>query len=165
MKYITTLEGEQFEIDINENGRVTFDGQVIDVDMVNVANTSTYSVIIDGMSFDVTIDEAEELYHVMMKGGLFEVTVEDEQLRRLAGLKGGFGAPVGEVLIKAPMPGVIVDVPVEAGQGVSKGDIVVILESMKMQNEFKAPRQGTVHEVRVRAGDRVEQNAIMVTIS
>lgn len=165
MKYITTVEGEQLTIDINKEGQVTVNGQVINVNMVAVPDTTTYSVIVDGRSYDVTVDEAEDVYHVMMNGGVFDVKVEDERTRRLAGLKGGFGPPVGEVLIKAPMPGVIVSVPVTAGQEVSKGDIVVILESMKMQNEFKAPRDGVIHQVRVALGDKVEQNTIMVTIS
>jgi glutaconyl-CoA/methylmalonyl-CoA decarboxylase subunit gamma len=69
------------------------------------------------------------------------------------------------VVLKAPMPGVIVDVLVTAGQNVKRGEVVVVLESMKMQNEFKSPRDGKVHAIRVNKGDRVEQNAIMVTIT
>jgi len=58
-----------------------------------------------------------------------------------------------------------VEVLVTPGQAVEQGDILAILESMKMQNEFKAPRAGQVHAVRVTAGDRVDQGAIMVTIA
>jgi biotin carboxyl carrier protein len=72
---------------------------------------------------------------------------------------------VGEVLIKAPMPGVIAHVFVEEGQAVTKGEVVVILESMKMQNEFKSPKDGTIKSVRIQAGDKIDQQAIMVTIS
>jgi biotin carboxyl carrier protein len=165
VRYIATVDREQFTIDINQEGQVTVDDEVLNVNMVSVVDTPTYSLVIDGRSHDVTIDEADEVYQVMMKGGVFDVKVEDERTRRLAGLKGGFNPPVGELLIRAPMPGIIVDVPIVSGQPVSKGDIVVILESMKMQNEFKAPRNGTVHEIRVKPGDKVDQNAIMVTIS
>ena len=59
----------------------------------------------------------------------------------------------------------MVEIPVKQGQEVKRGDIVVILESMKMQNEFKAPRDGTVHVIRVAPGDKVEQNTIMLTIA
>jgi biotin carboxyl carrier protein len=83
----------------------------------------------------------------------------------LAGLKGGPGALTGEVVIKAPMPGVVIDVSISQGQEVEQGDILVVLESMKMQNEFKAPRSGKIHSVRVAPGDKVEQNAVMLTIT
>jgi biotin carboxyl carrier protein len=63
------------------------------------------------------------------------------------------------------MPGLIVEVPVEAGQDVEAGETLVILESMKMQNELKAPRAGKVHAVHVKAGENVEQNKTLVTIT
>ncbi|MCS6937600.1 MAG: acetyl-CoA carboxylase biotin carboxyl carrier protein subunit, partial [Candidatus Bipolaricaulota bacterium] len=71
----------------------------------------------------------------------------------------------GEFSLRAPMPGLIVAVPVVEGQTVKKGDNLVILESMKMQNELKSPRAGTVTRVNVRAGQSVEQNQVMVTLS
>jgi biotin carboxyl carrier protein len=62
------------------------------------------------------------------------------------------------------MPGLVVAVPVEEGQLVARGDALVILESMKMQNELKAPRQGTVAQVRIRPGERVELNQVLMTL-
>ncbi len=62
------------------------------------------------------------------------------------------------------MPGLVVAVPVEEGQAVKKGDVLVILESMKMQNELKSPRDGTVSRVRVEAGDNVEQKETLLSI-
>jgi biotin carboxyl carrier protein len=75
------------------------------------------------------------------------------------------GIAAGEIVIRAPMPGVVIEVPVKPGQEVAKGDIVLILESMKMQNEFKAPRPGKVHTVRVAPGDKVDQNMVMITLA
>jgi biotin carboxyl carrier protein len=62
------------------------------------------------------------------------------------------------------MPGTIVKVPVEPGQEVKKGQTLVILESMKMENELKAPRDGVVGRVEVKAGQSVEQNKVLVTV-
>ena len=109
--------------------------------------------------------EGEGVYLTEVSGEIFEALVEDERTRRLAGLKGGLGAVTGEAIIKAPMPGVLIDVLITPGQEVEQGDIVVILESMKMQNEFKSPRAGRVHTVRVASGDKVEQGAVMLTIT
>ena len=165
MKYIATIDDQEFVIDVNREGEVTVNGTPYAVDIQGVGSDSLYSLIVDGKSYDVFIDEHDDQFVVVMWGGLFEVTVQDERTRRLAGLRRGPVAPVGEVLIKAPMPGVVVEVPVSEGQPVETGDIVVVLESMKMQNEFKSPRAGVVHSVRVKAGDKVDQHQIMVTIS
>jgi len=58
----------------------------------------------------------------------------------------------------------VVAVPVEEGQEVQKGDVLLILESMKMQNELKAPRNGTVTRMRVKPGESVEQRQILLSI-
>jgi biotin carboxyl carrier protein len=165
MKYLTTIAGEQFTIDINQDDQVTVNGETIQVNMQQMLDTTMHSIIIDGQSHDVRMDEGDGVYIVQLSGQIFEVTVEDERTRRLAGVKGVLDAVSGEAIIKAPMPGVVVELLVEPGQPVEQGDVLVILESMKMQNEFKAPRTGQVHAVRVAVGDKVEQGAIMVTIS
>ena len=62
------------------------------------------------------------------------------------------------------MPGLVIAVPVEEGQPVEKGDVLLILESMKMQNELKSPRAGKVSRVRVAPGDRVEQKQTLLSV-
>lgn len=165
MKYITTIGTEQYTIDINQDGQVTLNGEVINAEMRQMLDTTMYSILIDNGSYDVRMNEGDEVYVVQLSGEIFEVVVEDERTRRLAGLKSGSAAVTGEAVVKAPMPGVVVEIPVKQGQEVKRGDIVVILESMKMQNEFKAPRDGTVHAIRVEPGDKVDQNAILLTIA
>ncbi|MDM8518956.1 biotin/lipoyl-containing protein [Anaerolineales bacterium HSG6] len=163
MKYITTVDDKQFTIDINRDGQVTVDGQVIDIEIEQMLDSTMYSIIIGGESHDIRMTVEEDEYEVLLSGEIFDVTVEDERTRRLAGLKGSSGV-TGEVTIKAPMPGVVVEILVEVGQEVAKGDVVLILESMKMQNEFKSPRDGTVKNIRVNAGDTVDQNAVLLMI-
>ena len=164
MKYITTIGEEQFNIDINHHGEITVNGQSVHVDLQSMPETTMYSMIIDNLSHDVRISEGDGFYEVQVSGDIFQVVVEDERTRRLAGMRVAAGAITGEVHLKAPMPGVIIEVPVTKGQKVFKGDIVIVLESMKMQNEFKAPRDGEIHQIRVKPGDTVEQNNIMLTI-
>jgi acetyl/propionyl-CoA carboxylase alpha subunit len=165
MKYVTAVGDQQFTIDINHSGEVTVNGEVINVDMLQMQDTTMYSMIIDGQSHDVRMNEGDGVYIVQLGGAILEVIVEDERTRRLAGLRSSPAAVTGEVVIKAPMPGVVVDILVAEGQEVEQGDVVVVLESMKMQNEFKAPRAGRVHLVRVSLGDKIEQNGVMLTIA
>lgn len=74
-------------------------------------------------------------------------------------------AEAGEgAAVEAPMPGTILKVLVSAGQSVSKGDTLLILEAMKMENEITAPSDGTVSAVCVAAGDAVEVGKTLVTI-
>jgi biotin carboxyl carrier protein len=69
-----------------------------------------------------------------------------------------------EFNLKAPMPGLVVTVSVDEGQEVKKGDVLLILESMKMQNELKAPRDGVISRVKVKAGESVEQKQALLTV-
>jgi biotin carboxyl carrier protein len=90
--------------------------------------------------------------------------VVDERARLLRA-RASLSAPgSGELKVKAPMPGLVVDVSVEVGQEVEVGDNVVILESMKMENELKAPRAGLIKGISVQAGDSVEKNQTLVII-
>jgi biotin carboxyl carrier protein len=165
MKYIATVGNEEFVIDVNREGEVDVNGVPHTADMQAIGTARLYSLIVDGKSYDIFIDEQDEKYLLVTQEGIFEVKVEDERTRRLAGLQRAPITPVGEILIKAPMPGVVVDVSASVGQTVEAGDRVVVLESMKMQNEFKTPRAGVVRTVRVKPGDRVDQNQILITIA
>jgi biotin carboxyl carrier protein len=99
-----------------------------------------------------------------LRGRLYPIVVEDEREKRLRSAASSNVAETGEFLLRAPMPGLIVAILVEEGQPVKKGQVLLILESMKMQNELKAPRDGTVGRVRVKASETVEQRQILLSI-
>ena len=165
MKYQTIVNGQTFEIEINEDGRILVNGEARAIDFRVLREGELYSLLLDHDSFEAVVEEREDGYHVLMTGDLYEVQVTDERSRRLASAFMAFCDTAGEVVIRAPMPGMIVRVPVVEGQAVAKGETLVILESMKMENELKAPRDGTVHRISVRPGDNVEQNKVLVTLS
>jgi biotin carboxyl carrier protein len=64
--------------------------------------------------------------------------------------------------IKAPMPGLVLDLEVEPGQTVSQGDVLLILEAMKMENVLKSPGDGIVKSIAVKKGDAVEKGQILI---
>ncbi|MBR2944228.1 MAG: biotin/lipoyl-binding protein [Clostridia bacterium] len=74
-------------------------------------------------------------------------------------------APAGAQTISAPMPGNILKVNVTNGQAVKKGDVLMILEAMKMENEILAPNDGTVSSVNVTAGQTVDSGAVLCTLN
>ena len=93
----------------------------------------------------------------------------DVQVEEVGGSASAPAAPVataptsGEPL-NCPMPGTIISVNVSVGQQVKLGDVVVVLEAMKMENEIKAPKDGTITSVNVNKGDAVESGTLLVTI-
>jgi biotin carboxyl carrier protein len=164
MKYIATIEGREFEIEINSDTEVVVNGDRLTLDLQAIAEQSGYSLLLEGHSYEAYLYPTEEGTQVLMRGHLYLVRVEDERQRRLRESAGPPPLEAGEFHLKSPMPGLVVGVPVEEGQTVNAGQNLIILESMKMQNELKSPRQGVVTRVRVRAGDRVEQNQPMLTL-
>ncbi|MBT7069594.1 MAG: acetyl-CoA carboxylase biotin carboxyl carrier protein subunit, partial [Anaerolineae bacterium] len=73
-------------------------------------------------------------------------------------------AQSGEYYLKAPMPGLVIDIPVTDGQEIAEGDVLLILESMKMQNELKAPRAGVISRIKVAVGESVERRQTLLSV-
>lgn len=165
MKYFATIGDQQFEVEIKADQQIRVENQQLTADFQSVADQPVYSLILDGDSFEASIYATETGFQVLVQGQLFEVQVEDERQQRLRQSSSTPQIRSGDIHIKAPMPGIVINILVEEGQNVAQGDNVIILESMKMQNEIKAPRDGTVNRLRVNAGESVDQNQIMLILS
>lgn len=164
MKYITTIGGREFEVELIDDDHVIVNGVTYAVDFNSIGDQPVYSMIVDGNSYEAYVYPDDEGWQVLLHGRLFPITVEDEREKRLRAASGGAVAQRGEFHLKAPMPGLVVAIPVEEGQAVEKGDVLVILESMKMQNELKAPRDGVISRVRVTKGDSVDQRQTLLSV-
>ena len=164
MRYITTVEGKQFLVEIIDEKHLSVDGKVYEVDFESVSGQPVYSLIVDGRSHEAYVAQGDENWQVLLRGRLFPITVEDEREKRLRSAAGGGVAESGEFHLKAPMPGLVVAIHVAEGQVVKKGQVLLILESMKMQNELKSPRDGTVGRLRVKAGETVEQKQTLLSV-
>lgn len=164
MKYITTVDGVEFEVEILEGGKVSVNGHTYEVDWEEVSGQMLFSLLINGKSFEVNISEEENVWQVLIQGTLYTAEVIDEREKRLRETSGELAISSSEFVLKAPMPGLVVKVPVKAGDKVDKGRVLVILESMKMQNELKSPLEGTVSQVIVKKGDHVEKRDVMVLL-
>ena len=164
MKYITTIGEKQFLVEIIDDKHVSVDGKVYEVDFESVSGQPVYSLIVDGKSHESYVAPGEQDWQVLLRGRLYPVSVEDERERRLRAAAGSGVAETGEFLLKSPMPGLVVAIPIEEGQEVKKGQVLLILESMKMQNELKSPRDGIVHRIKVKTGETVEQKQTLLSV-
>lgn len=164
MRYATVVNDREYLVEIIDEHHVSVDGLVYEVDFVPVGNQPVYSLLVNGKSYDAHVYPDEEAWQVLFHGALYTARVEDEREKRLRAALGGGVAEHQEFHLRAPMPGMVVAVPVSEGQQVNKGDVLLILESMKMQNELRSPRIGTVTRVRVKPGDRVEQKETMLSV-
>ncbi len=114
-----------------------------------------YNVNVNGTAYEVTVEE--------VKGGAAPApapAAAPAPAPAPAPAAAGSGEPVN-----SPMPGTILDVKVAAGQAVKSGDVLMILEAMKMENEIMAPKDGTVTSVAVSKGASVESGALLCTIA
>ena len=165
MKYITTVGDNSVEMEIEKRGKILVDGQTHSVDLREIVPGRLYSLLLDGVSYEAYVEEGHGgCYDLLLKGNRYPVRVEDERTLRLARGQTGFTPDSGEIPIQAPMPGLIVSVPVSTGQPVEQGEVLVILESMKMDNELRAPRDGVVARVHIQQGDSVLGRQTLVTL-
>lgn len=164
MRYIATIDGQEYTIELLDDRRVTIDGKEYCIDFEPVGDQSIYSLLFDGRSYDALVYPEENDWRVAFQAEMYVVDVEDEREKRLRAALGTTIYEHQEFFLKAPMPGMVVAVPVMNGQLVEKGDVLLVLESMKMQNELRAPRPGKVSRVRVKSGDRVEKKETLLCI-
>ncbi len=165
MKYVPTIADKEYIVEVIDDHHVSVNGHVMEVDFESVSGQPVYSMLIDGKSFEAYVYEVDADWQVLLLGKLYPVAVEDEREKRLKTAAGGKVQEGGEFHLKSPMPGLVVSVQVTEGQQVEKGQVLVILESMKMQNELKAPRAGKIERLKVKPGESVEQKQTLLSIA
>jgi biotin carboxyl carrier protein len=165
MRYLTTIGEKTYEIDINRENEVVLDGQPQSLDLRAIDDSGLYSMLINNQSYEALVEVIDGEYHVLINGVLYHVNVADERAKRLAEAAGAFSNTSGEAMLKSPMPGLIVAVPVKEGEVVKKGQVILVLESMKMENELKSPRDGAISSIKVEPRQTVEQGQVLITLT
>ena len=165
MKYFAKVDDQEFVIEVGHENQIIVDDEPYEIDFRQMPDSGVTSLIIGNHSLEAVVEEKDGAWQVLIKGDLYDVKVDDERSRRLASARGDLAAADGEVAVRSPMPGIVIAVSVSEGQNVSKGDKVVILESMKVENELRAPRDGIVSQIKVETGANVEKDQVLVVIT
>lgn len=114
-----------------------------------------YVITVNGTSYEVSVEEV---------GGNTAAPAPAPMAAPKAPAAPKPAGPQGGIKVTSPMPGKILSLKSEAGASVKRGDVLMILEAMKMENEIVAPQDGTVASINVAAGDSVEAGALLATL-
>lgn len=165
VRYFVSLRDSEHVVDITETDgklEVLLDDRPVQADLTVLAGTSLYSLLLDGHSREMVLAREGDKTYVSLDGERIEVRVQDEVTRALSAFSGP--ATTGPAEVVAPMPGVVVGIPVKVGDEVAAGQSVIVVEAMKMQNELSAETAGIVERIAVGVGDTVDGGAVLVVL-
>jgi acetyl/propionyl-CoA carboxylase alpha subunit len=156
---------------VNQKESIEVNGQMINgseasIDIQKI-NTNEYSLLINNESFRALLigyNADDKKLNMLINGKEFEIQIQDKTdlLLQKMGLNNMAGAKNNN--LKAPMPGLIRQVNVSEGQEVKKGEVLIVLEAMKMENALKAAADAVVKKVAISAGQTVEKNQLLIEL-
>ena len=146
-----------YEFDINQEA----------VDQLDAVETSTnkYHILQNNSSIKANIVSSnfnKKTYSVKVNNNTYDVVINDALDQQIAALGFEIGASKKVDDIKAPMPGLILEINVKEAQEVKEDDPILILEAMKMENVINSPRDGVIKSIKVSQGNTVEKNALLI---
>jgi biotin carboxyl carrier protein len=167
MKLFANVSDLEFEFDsagFSESGRISVNGQRTVATLSQLNNGGCFHLLIGNTSHQVNIEKTESAYRVNINGRTYHVHVEDERTRQFRSLVKADTLVAKQVQIKAPMPGMIVRIQVREGQEIQKGDGLVVIEAMKMENEIRAPADCRVLKILRKEQDSVEKDTVLILV-
>lgn len=169
MRFIVRVDGSERVVNVTRDGtsyRVDMDGRVLQVDARNFGDKDAFSLLIDNKSYLVEaapVKPERGEYFARVLGRHYDVDVLDELMVAVRDAESA-RQHTGAHTVRAPMPGLVVQVRVEPGARVSVGEALVVMEAMKMRNELASEVAGVVTSVSVSEGDKVDSQTALVVI-
>lgn len=186
MRFLVTVDEREISVAVEEpDGAATHaevDGATAAIDwrviraaarsVVGEGEAGHYSLLVGAASYDVyarpvpvpdDASEGAQAWEVTVGARTFTVALRDERTQALARVAGG-AHHSGDATIRAPMPGMVANVLAQVGDEVTRGQPIVVLEAMKMENDLATPRAGVVKSIRVSKGQTVNQGETLAVI-
>lgn len=159
-----TVNGKKGFSVSDPNGKMLVDGTKIDFDLVKISETE-WHILKDIKSYNIkvmSIDYAAKTFQVLINNNKYSLTVKDKYdiLLHEMGMDNLISIKTSD--IKAPMPGLVVNLMVTEGQLVKKDDAILVLEAMKMENILKSPCNGLIKRINVEIKEKVEKNQVLI---
>ena len=163
MAYIVKVDDKEYKIDIKKESnklKILLDSKEIQGEIVSRNTDSQLTLFIDNKPYSISLDSDSQ---ISVNGEEYLIEVIDEQIQKL--IKATPEAiHKKEVIITAPMPGLVIEIEVKEGDKITAGQGLIVVEAMKMQNEMNAPRDGIVKKVFVQKGQTVNSRDILIAI-
>jgi biotin carboxyl carrier protein len=163
MLKITVNDKNEYDISFSGDA-VLSNGKEVKPDLIKISDTC-YHLILDHKSYNINLlgQINNKDLAVEVNGNRYDVNIKDRYDQLLHDL--GMDAIVSSKadFVKAPMPGLVVNILVSEGETVTKDTPLIILEAMKMENVLKAPAAGIVDKIQVKAKDAVEKNQVLIS--
>jgi biotin carboxyl carrier protein len=161
--YKTVVNGKNFDVIPDGEGLIINDTK-LDWDIVEISD-GYFHILYNNKSYKAEVvksDPATKSFTFKINGRLYTVAVKDkfDLLLEKMGMNNTGAGKINH--IKAPMPGLIIDLKIKAGDNVKAGEPLLILEAMKMENILKSPGEGIVKNVKVKKGDSVEKGQVLI---
>lgn len=159
-----SVKNNNYQIEF-EKDQVLIDGEILDFDLSKLSK-GKYHIISNFKSYTVELvelDKDKKKIDIKVNNTVYQVLLKDKMDEILAQLGMDALLEAKTENLKAPMPGLILEIAVEKGQEVAKGDKLLILEAMKMENVIKASGDGIVDEIKVEVGKSVENGQVLIT--
>ena len=164
MKYkVFYKENQAHEIELN-NQQIKIDGKETEIDLVKLLDNK-FHILDNHKSYNLEVihtDYALKRFSIKVNNNIYDLNLQNE----LDALLDKMGMSVADSdkmdNVKAPMPGLVLDILVEKGQSIQKGDNLLVLEAMKMENIIKASGSGVIKDIKVNKKDAVEKNQLLI---
>lgn len=159
---------------MSKNFKVTVSGDfsfnisetdALNLDAIELAPKGSYHVLQNNIPYAAKVVDSnfnDKSYRIEVNNKTYQVKINDGLDNLIKAMGFNVGASKQIHTIKAPMPGLILEINVQVGQKVKENDPLLVLEAMKMENSVLSPRQGTIKSVAVKKGDAVNKNQLLI---
>ncbi|GLB50078.1 biotin/lipoyl-containing protein [Neptunitalea lumnitzerae] len=154
-----------FNTKVNGSLEFTFsEEEATSLDTV-ITKPNAYHLLVNNTSYHIEISSADFLlknYNVKVNNTTYEVAISDDLDKLISEMGFSIGGAKHVNDIKAPMPGLILDINIKEGQEVKEDDPLLVLEAMKMENVISSPRDGVIKSIVISQGQAVDKNALLI---
>lgn len=164
MKYTVTVAGRSMDIEVDHDHLVRVNGHPLYVDLEQVGGLPVYSLALDDAGYVVFVEEGQGEYRVEVQGQILPVAVQPQRPHLATNKTECAGGNEACLAVRAPLAGQVISLPVSAKDRVGAGQVVAVVESMKMKMELKTPQAGVVEDVHAAPNQDVDQGEQIVTI-
>ena len=163
--FVVSINGTSWSVRVLNEKELVLNEKKYDYELISGSENS-YFLKLNNQVFDLTSEKVNgDTYKVLINGNYFDVTVRTALQEKAAKLLENSALSQNHQMdVKAPMPGLILKVRKKNGENVEKGESVIILEAMKMENDLKAPATGLIDDILVTEGSAVEKGTVLFSI-